>query len=178
MDIRQTLGIGVGRHHDMALLGQQGLEGIEELFLRAVLVGEELHIVDQQQVERVVAFLELVEGAALVGLDHIRDELLGMDVENLGVGLVLEQLVTHSMHQVGLAETDTAVDEQRVVEMTGRACHMHGGRARHAVGRTFDQRLEGESRVQPGAEYRCAGLFAGDGGHSDIVRLRCSLLCR
>ena len=37
-----------------ALLGEQRLEGVEELFLRAVLAGEELHVVDQQQVERVV----------------------------------------------------------------------------------------------------------------------------
>ena len=37
-----------------ALLGQQRLEGVEELLLRAVLAGEELDVVDQQQVERVV----------------------------------------------------------------------------------------------------------------------------
>src|SRR2546427_1791427 len=51
------------------------LEGVEELLLRAVLVGEELHVVDQQQIQRVVTLLEFVKGAALVGLDHIRDEL-------------------------------------------------------------------------------------------------------
>jgi hypothetical protein len=41
----------------VALFGQQRFEGVEELFLRAVLVGEELHVVDQQQIERVVRSL-------------------------------------------------------------------------------------------------------------------------
>jgi hypothetical protein len=34
------------------LLGQQRFEGVEEFFLRAVLVGKELHVVDQQQIQR------------------------------------------------------------------------------------------------------------------------------
>jgi hypothetical protein len=91
-----------------------------------------------------------------------------VDVENLGVGLVGQQLVAHGMHQVGLAQADAAVDEQRVVQVPGRARHMHGGRARHAVGRTFHQGVEGE-RVQPGAENGRCRLFAGDRGHGDMV---------
>jgi hypothetical protein len=52
VDVHQPLGVGVAGHDDVGLLGQQRLEGVEELFLRAVLAGEELHIVDQQQVQR------------------------------------------------------------------------------------------------------------------------------
>ena len=147
----------------MRLLGQQGFEGVEEFFLRAVLVGEELHIVDQQQVERVIALLELVEGPALVGLNHIRHELLGMDVENFGVGLVLQQAVAHSVHQVGLAQAHAAVDEQRVVQVAGHARHVHGGRARHAVGRAFHQGLEREGGVQPIAERARRGVVTAAG---------------
>ena len=51
---------------------------------------------------------------------------------------------------------------------------MHGGRARHAVGRTFDQGFEGQSRVQTGAENWCTGLFIADRGHGDIHGLGCT----
>ncbi len=163
VDVREALRVRVRGHHDMALLGQQRLEGVEELFLRAVLVGEELHVIDQQQVERVVVGLELVEGAALVGLNHIRDELLGMDVENFGVGLVLQQAVAHGMHQVGLAQAHAAVDEERVVQVPGRARDVHGGGPRHAVGRALHQGLEGECGVEARAERRGRG-FVRRGG--------------
>ncbi len=119
VDVGQALGIGVGRHHDVALFGQQRFKGVEELFLRTVFVGKELDVIDQQKIERVVALFELVKGAALVGFNHIRNELFRVDVENLGVRLVFEQLVAHSVHQVGLTQADAAVDEQRVVQVAG-----------------------------------------------------------
>src|SRR5256885_3728963 len=47
------------------------------------------------------------------------------------VGLVGQQLVAHGMHQVGLAQAHAAVDEQRVVQVSGRARHMHGRSEEH-----------------------------------------------
>jgi hypothetical protein len=159
----QPLGVGVRGHHDVALLGQQRFEGVEELFLCAVLVGKELHIVDQQQIQRVVAVLEFVKSLALVGLNHIRNKLFGVDVENFGVGPVLQQLVAHGVHQVGLAQADAAVDEQRVVQMPRHAGHMHGGGARHAVGRALHQGVEGERGIESTAQ-RLGGVVLGGRG--------------
>ncbi|MNZ99281.1 hypothetical protein D3C78_1186000 [compost metagenome] len=87
-----------------------------------------------------------------------------MDVENFGVRLVGQQLVAHGMHQMGLAQADAAVDEQRVVQMPGRAGDMHRGRSGHAVGRTFDQGVERQGRIQTGAEHRRRRLFLGRAG--------------
>jgi hypothetical protein len=88
VNVGQPFGVGVAGHHDVRFLGQQGFKGVEELFLRAIFVGKELHIVNQQQIQRVVAFLEFVKSLALVGFNHIRYKLFRMDVENFGVGLV------------------------------------------------------------------------------------------
>ncbi|MDT4849219.1 hypothetical protein FQZ97_833340 [compost metagenome] len=148
MDVGQALGVGVAGQHDVRLARQQGLEGVEEFFLRALFVGEELHVVDQQQIQRVVTLLELVEGLALVGLDHIRHKLLGVDVENLGLWTIGQQVVADGVHQVGLAQADAAVDEQRVVELAQAARHVHGGGARHAVGRALHQGGKRQRRVQ------------------------------
>ena len=148
-DVGQALGIGVAGHHDMALLGQQRLEGVEEFFLCLFLAGEELHVVDQQQVERVVARLELVEGVAARGGDHVVHELFGVDVEHACLRALLQQLVAHRLQQVRLAQADAAIDEQRVVLDAGLARHMQRGGARHAVGRAFDQVVESAVAVQP-----------------------------
>ncbi len=62
-----------------------------------------------------VIALELVEGLALICLDHVGDVLLGVDVADAGIGLFVQQLVADRVDQVGLAQADTAVQEQRVV---------------------------------------------------------------
>ncbi len=93
--------------------------------------------------------LQLVEGLALVVLDDVGDELLGVQVEHAGVGLVLEQLVAHGVHQVGLAQAHAAVDEQRVVHRARRAGHVQRRGAGHLVGAAGHQGVEGERRVEP-----------------------------
>jgi len=92
-------------------LGDQRLEGVEKLLLRLVLAGKELHVVDEQQVQRVVIALEILEGLALVGTHHLADELLGLQVADACAGLLGEQGVAHGVHQMGFAQSDTAVDE-------------------------------------------------------------------
>ena len=49
----------------------QGVEGVEKLLLRTVLAGEELDIVYQQEIERVVIALELVKGFLLIGAHDV-----------------------------------------------------------------------------------------------------------
>jgi hypothetical protein len=160
VDVHQPLGVGVAGHDDVGALGQQGFEGVEELFLGAVLAGEELHVVDQQQVQVVVLGLQFVKGLALVVLDDVADELLGVQVQHAGIRVVLEQGVAHGVHQVRLAQAHAAVDEQRVVHDARRAGHVQRGRAGHLVGAAGHQGVEGQRRVQPvgvGAGRRVAG---------------------
>ena len=148
MDVGQAFGIGVAGHHNVRLFGQQGLKGVEKLFLGAIFVGKELHVVNEEQIERVVTVLELVKCFALIGFNHIRHKLLSVNVENFGVGPVSQQLVSHRMHQVGLTQTHATVDEKRVVKVAGHGGYMHGCSAGHAVGRAFHQGVKSEGRVQ------------------------------
>jgi hypothetical protein len=161
VDVGQPLGVGVAGHDDVRALGQQRLEGVEELLLRALLAGEELHVVDQQQVQVVVLGLQLVEGLALVVLDHVADELLGVQIQHARIGPVLEQRVAHRVHQVRLAQAHAAVDEQRVVHRARRAGHVQRGGARHLVGAAGDQRVEGQRAVQVVARGRTAAAWGG-----------------
>jgi hypothetical protein len=131
--------------------------------LPARLAGEELDIVDQQQVERVVVALEVVERLALVGLHHVGHVLLGVDVADPRAGLVEQQLVADRVDQVGLAEADAAVQEQRVVRDARVVRDLDRGGARELVGLTGHEVVEREHRVQLRALVHRIGFgaFAG-----------------
>ena len=64
------------------------------------------------------------------------------------------------MHQVGFAQPDTAVDEQRVVGAPGILADLHGGGACQLVGLAVDKAVEGEFRIQVAfvVYRRCARL--------------------
>ncbi len=144
----EFLGVGVAGENDLRAFGDQRLESVEKLFLRLVFAGEKLHVVDQQQVERVVVALEFLEGLALVGTHHFADELLGLQVTNAGARLLRQQRVADRVHEVGLAQTDAAVDEQRVVGAPGVFRHLNGRGAGKLVGLAGDQGFEAEHGVE------------------------------
>ena len=55
---------------------------MEELILRAILVGKELHVVDHQHVDAAVVLAEGIEPATLHGVDELVGELLAAQVGN------------------------------------------------------------------------------------------------
>ena len=137
------------------------LNSVEELFLRAALAAEELDVVDQQQIERAVIALEIVERLVLVSAHDVGHVRLGVDVADLRGRVRAAGLVADRLDQVRLAEPDAAVDEQRVVRrrMVG---DLHSGRARELVGLAGDERGERERRVEAGRLVR-ARLASGVG---------------
>ncbi|MNF84541.1 hypothetical protein D3C84_669100 [compost metagenome] len=62
---------------------------MEKLFLGTLLTSEELNVIDEQGIHRTVEALELVDCVQLKGLDHVRDETLGVQVNNLRVRVLL-----------------------------------------------------------------------------------------
>jgi len=133
---------------DLLAALEQGVEGMEELFLRALLLGEELDVVDQQRVHGAVETLELVDGIELQRLDHVRYKTLGMQVHHLRIRILLQQVIAHRMHQVGLAQADATIEKQRVVAVLGVVSDLPGSRTSQLVGFTLDEILEGERTVQ------------------------------
>ena len=158
MYVRQPLGVGVTGHHNVRFFGQQSLERIEKLFLCAVLVGKKLNVVNKEQVQRVVALLELVKSLALVSFNHIRHKLFCVDVENFGLRVVNQQFVANRMHQVRLAKANAAVNKQGVVKLAQAAGNVHGSRAAHAVGCAFNQTVESQGTVKPILERRARSV--------------------
>ena len=74
------------------------------------------------------------------------DEALAVHVGEPRVGIALLELVRDRMHQMGLAQTDAAVDEQRVVGLARVAGDLNGGRLGELVALALDEAVEGEIR--------------------------------
>src|SRR6056297_527259 len=90
---------------------------MEEFFLRTVLAGEELDVVDQQRVDTPVARLESVDGRVAQRLDHLADEFFRVQVDDLEIGIALGQFMPYRVQQMGLAEPGAAVKKQREVRL-------------------------------------------------------------
>src|SRR3546814_12801553 len=60
----------------------QRIEGVEELLLRALLVGKEVNIVDQQGVDGAVQILELVHASMPDGRGEMIHPLFGADIDH------------------------------------------------------------------------------------------------
>ena len=117
--VDDQLGRPVGREDDLLAVLVDGIERVEELFLRPFLVGDELDVVDQQQVDAPVARPEVVDLALLDAGDELVGELLAGGVDDALAREARQDLVADGMHQVRLAQAHAAVQEERVVGVAG-----------------------------------------------------------
>ena len=91
------------------------VEGVEEFFLGLRLVGEELDVVDHQDVDAAMLLAEGADRTVLDAVDEAVGELLTAQVQHPAVGVRPEDGVADRLQQVSLAEADVAVHEERVV---------------------------------------------------------------
>ena len=74
LERRDLLGRPVGRDDDLLVDLVEGVEGVEELLLGAVLAGQELDVVDEQHVDSPVLVPELAHLGGLDGGDNLVGE--------------------------------------------------------------------------------------------------------
>ena len=136
---QDRLGRPVGRQHDLLAVLVDRVERVEELLLGPLLVGDELDVVDEEQVDPPVAGAELVDLALLDRGDELVGELLAGRVDDALARELGDDLVADGVHQVGLAEAHAAVQEERVVGVAGALRDGQAGRVGQAVGRADDE---------------------------------------
>ena len=106
---------------DLLAVLVDGVERVEELLLRPLLVGDELDVVDEEQVDAPVARAELVDRALLDARDELVRELLARGVDDALAREARHDGVADRVHEVRLAEAHAAVQEERVVGAPGRS---------------------------------------------------------
>ena len=131
-------------NHDLTAVVVQCVESVEKLFLRTFFTGQELDIVDQQNVRLAVLLPELLRRGRLDGGDDLVGEHFTVHIHNVEIRVIFFDLHLDRIQQVGLAQTGRAIDEQRVVR-TGRVGR-NGLRRRigKLVGWAFDKVFKGE----------------------------------
>ena len=148
--VRIAFGGRSERQDDLLAVLVDRVERVEELFLGPFLVGDELDVVDEEQVDPPVAGPELVDLALLDRGDELVGELLARRVDDALARELGDDLVADGVHQVGLAEADPAVQEERVVGVAGALGDRQARGVGEAVGRADDEVRERVARVEVG----------------------------
>ena len=162
----------VGGQHDLLAVFKQRVERVEEFFLRGLLIGKKLNVVDQKHVHRAHAVAKLHRLLARDGLDHLVGEVLAGGEQDPAFRVFLHDEVRDGVHQMGFAESHAAVDEQRVVRVGRRFGYRHAGVERHAVAVADDEGFKGIFRVQGRGRHfllEAGKLVRRD--HFQIIRL-------
>ena len=168
------LGRAVAGQHDLLARIVQGIKGMEELLLGALLAGDELDVVHQQHVRRPVFLAEALGVALPDGSDDLIGELLTVHIHNIKVRVVLLDLHLNGVEQVRFTKAGLAVDEQRVVGPGGIGGNRLRRRIGELVGGTLDEVFEGEVVFAAGSADRSrlfrfrGGLFRCGCGHNKL----------
>ena len=160
----------------------EGVEGVEELDLGLLFVGEELHVVDDEHVVVAVGLLEALDATLVChGVDEVVGEAFAGDVADVEFRVVFESRVGDGLDEVGLAEAGARIDEHRVVRGGGRLGHTVGDRGGVLVVGSGDEPIEDVARVEVAATLprlpflaRRLGSFTGSGVGSGVGTACCS----
>ena len=113
-DAVEVLRSTVGSDHQPPSGRDDLVHRVEEFFLRRILAGDELDIVDQQQVGVPKPLLEADRVVILQRADELDHELFGRHRDHPRAAIVRKECVTDGVQKVGLAAPGAAVDEKRV----------------------------------------------------------------
>src|SRR5438105_15754378 len=81
-------------------------------------------------------------------VDHLVSKFLAGEIANGGLGLAALYLMSNGLHQVGLAHSNAAVEEQRVVGLGGTLRHRLCRSVRELIAGADHESLEGVAGIQ------------------------------
>src|SRR5882724_4567480 len=127
---------------------KERVERMEKFLLRPLLATEKLNVVNQKKVGLAITFPEFYQIAVLYRIDELVDEQLTREVNDLHVFPFRPDELADGLHQMGLAQTDAAVNEKRIVRTRRRLRDSETGCMRDFVIRADDERFECISRIE------------------------------
>src|SRR5882762_8508684 len=133
---------------------EKRVECVKEFFLGTLFSPKKLDVVDQEKIDLAIALSEFDQITVLDRVDELVDEQFTGDINNLYVFLLGPNVLPDGLHQVGLAKTNTAINEQRVVCARGRLGYSKSGSMRNFIVRADHERFERVPRVE--SRHGCA----------------------
>src|SRR5215475_8900306 len=129
---------------------KKGVESVKKFLLRPPLTTEKLNVVDQKKIGLPITLAELDQITVLDRVDELIDEQLTGDVDHLHVFPFRPDELADGLHEMRLAQTDTAINEERIVRARWRLRDSETRSMRDFVVRTDDKRFKGVSRIKSG----------------------------
>src|SRR3954447_26000119 len=90
-------------------------KNLEELFLCPLFVGQEVYVVDHQDIDRAVALAEQRHAVETDRVDQLVDKLLSRQISHTQLRLILLELMTDSVEEMSFAKADAGMENERVV---------------------------------------------------------------
>ena len=144
----ELVGGAVASQEDLFTVVVEVVGQAVELFLRGGIHGQDLHVVQEEDIGGTVLAAEAVIGALFVGLGEFCDELFGRAVQNVEVGVEPVGFLGVGVEEVGLAEARPAVDADGVGHGSWLLCRGLAGEMGRLVTRAGDEGFESEGRVK------------------------------
>ena len=143
----QLLGRTIARDDDLLAVFVQRVEGVEELFLRALFTGKELNVIDQQHIRGAETVAKTGDAIVSHTVDHLVRERFTGDIGDGSMRHAVLHTMPYGMHQMRFAETNATVHEQRVIHAGGSLGNGLRRRTRELIARTAHKRVELIPRV-------------------------------
>src|SRR6185436_1865198 len=98
-------------HHQLLVLTVQRIERMEEFLLRGLFPGDELNVVNQEDVNVAVLVPKRIRGMGADRIDQVVGEIFGGNVKRLQPARAAR--ITNGLEQVRLAQPHAAIQEER-----------------------------------------------------------------
>src|SRR5262252_9301449 len=121
---------------------------MEKLFLSALFISKELNVIDQQHIGGAVALAQLWHALQANAGYHFIGEALTGSVDDPHTGAIGHERPPNGMHQMGLAHSHAAVEEERIVAAGWIGGHGSSGCVRELIAGAHHECVERESRIQ------------------------------
>jgi len=154
--------MGIGGQNDLFVSGIDGVEGMEEFFLGGFFTGQEMDIVDDQQVGLAKSLAEIIKFSGFEGKDKLIGEFLAGDIKAAGLRAGIHYFITNALEQMGFSQPATAMDKERVEMGSGFGHDGFSGAKGELVGRADHKVVQFEPQVGLAARGG-VGLLSGAG---------------
>ena len=175
-ELGEFLGRTIAGDHDLLHGFVQSVEGVEKLFLGALFLGEELNVVDEQDIHGAEFVAEADHLVVAQRVDHFIGELLAGCVADGGLRRAALDFVTDGLHEMGFAHADAAVEEERIVGFRRTLGDGLAGGMGELVAAADDEGVEGIAGVELGGAIPIEAGLGWMQGREGCLRTRSCVL--
>ncbi len=105
----------VGGENDLLMSIIEGIEGMEEDFLESFLAGEEVDVINQQDIDVSEVLPEFRKGFTVQGVDIEVAEFFAEEIFDFGAFVILADSLSDGLQQVCFSQAGGAVNEEGIV---------------------------------------------------------------